>query len=53
MEGDEDERSTNPNNLISTHALRMEGDAASFIECIKRHGISTHALRMEGDRCNP
>ena len=37
-----------PIRVISTHALRMEGDGSTSRE-IQIDGISTHALRMEGD----
>ena len=38
--------------LISTHALREEGDRW-YIDLCKRRLISTHALREEGDQLAP
>ena len=36
--------------VISTHALREEGDAPADDRHPIRHSISTHALREEGDK---
>ena len=36
-------------NLISTHALREEGDTGRGIRQLLQYLISTHALREEGD----
>ena len=35
--------------LISTHALREEGDLVVVVDEVGLFGISTHALREEGD----
>ena len=37
-------------DLISTHALREEGDVGQSIIWVQNEQISTHALREEGDR---
>ena|SRR5699024_328773 len=40
-----------PHKVISTHALREEGDIDFLEDAIKEDLISTHALREEGDGC--
>ena len=49
MEGDVRISSRLPVHLISTHALRMEGDVEGSRFWFNCNPISTHALRMEGD----
>ena len=39
--------------MISTHALREEGDRAPSTSRSHNPAISTHALREEGDRSTP
>ena len=48
MEGDSINQAVEDVAVISTHALRMEGDHPPVSNCAVRP-ISTHALRMEGD----
>ena len=36
--------------MISTHALREEGDVVQQVGVVLRLHISTHALREEGDK---
>ena len=38
--------------LISIHALRVEGDRKSVCMCTPLQRISIHALRVEGDSKN-
>ena len=49
MEGDRLKFDKIPMEIISIHALRMEGDDKQLIWVGDRN-ISIHALRMEGDR---
>ncbi len=38
-----------PEELISIHALRVEGDAGALYATVPATEISIHALRVEGD----